>query len=105
MVPVSIAETRRQAGGRRQGRTRRLAADRPDGLTVEVGGPGAAQADAKEVFASIDGTLLMSTAGVVALLLILTYRSPFLWLVPLAVVGVAAGTAMASPTACARPSG
>ena len=33
--------------------------------------------------------LLITTAGVVALLLLITYRSPWLWLVPLTVVGVA----------------
>ncbi|MFD5429306.1 MMPL family transporter [Streptomyces sp. NPDC127084] len=61
-----------------------------DGLDVQVGGPSALQRDMEEVFESVDGTLMMVTALVVAVLLILTYRSPFLWLLPLAVVGVAA---------------
>lgn len=95
MVPVSVAESAGKPEDVVKDVRDRLAAARPAGLTVDVGGPGAAQADAKEVFASIDGTLLVTTAGIVALLLILTYRSPFLWLVPLAVVGVAAGTSMA----------
>ncbi|WUH95961.1 MMPL family transporter [Streptomyces sp. NBC_00433] len=95
IVPVSLAESAGKPQDVVKAVRDRLAADRPAGLTIDVGGQGAAQGDAKEVFASIDGTLLMSTAGVVALLLILTYRSPFLWLVPLGVVGVAAGTAMA----------
>ncbi|CAG7628206.1 MMPL family transporter [Actinacidiphila bryophytorum] len=95
IVPVSVAESAGKPEDVVKAVRDRLAADRPAGLTIDVGGPGAAQGDAKEVFASIDGTLLISTAGIVALLLILTYRSPFLWLVPLAVVGVAAGTAMA----------
>ncbi|NUS11545.1 MAG: MMPL family transporter [Streptomyces sp.] len=95
MVPVSIAERAGKPEDVVKEVRARLAAERPAGLTVDVGGPGAAQGDAKEVFASIDGTLLFTTAGIVALLLILTYRSPFLWLVPLAVVGVAAGTSMA----------
>jgi RND superfamily putative drug exporter len=95
MVPVSVAESAGKPEDVVKDVRDRLAAGRPAGLAVDVGGPGAAQADAKEVFASIDGTLLVTTAGIVALLLILTYRSPFLWLVPLAVVGVAAGTSMA----------
>jgi RND superfamily putative drug exporter len=95
IVPVSVAESAGKPEDVVKAVRDRLATDRPAGLTIDVGGPGAAQGDAKEVFASIDGTLLLSTAGIVALLLILTYRSPFLWLVPLAVVGVAAGTAMA----------
>ncbi|WP_233646710.1 MMPL family transporter [Streptomyces sp. BSE6.1] len=60
-----------------------------DGLSVEVGGAGALATDASEVYNSLDGPLLYTTATVVALLLILIYRSPFLWLVPLAVAGMA----------------
>ncbi|MDG9721328.1 MMPL family transporter [Streptomyces sp. DH41] len=60
-----------------------------DGLSVEVGGAGALATDAGEVYNSLDGPLLYTTAAVVALLLILIYRSPFLWLVPLAVAGIA----------------
>jgi RND superfamily putative drug exporter len=66
------------------------------GLSVEVGGPGALNTDMGKVFETIDGTLLYATLGVVTVLLILIYRSPFLWLVPLAVAGVAAGFAMAA---------
>ncbi|GHH93722.1 membrane protein [Streptomyces capillispiralis] len=65
------------------------------GLSVEVGGPGALGTDMGKVFETIDGTLLLATLGVVTVLLVLIYRSPFLWLVPLAVAGVAAGLAMA----------
>ncbi|MFB7087980.1 MMPL family transporter [Streptomyces sp. NPDC056296] len=60
-----------------------------DGLSVEVGGAGAFATDAAEVYNSLGGPLLYTTAAVVALLLILIYRSPFLWLVPLAVAGIA----------------
>lgn len=59
------------------------------GLGVEVGGPGALTADAHEVYTSVDGPLLYTTVAVVALLLVLIYRSPFLWLVPLVVAGLA----------------
>ncbi|EPD59715.1 MMPL family transporter [Streptomyces sp. HGB0020] len=71
-------------------------ADGGAGLSAEVGGPGGLQTDMSKVFGSIDGTLLYATLGVVTTLLILIYRSPFLWLVPLAVAGVAAGMAMAA---------
>ncbi|MGW0902361.1 MMPL family transporter [Streptomyces sp. NPDC002853] len=64
------------------------------GLSVDVGGAGALDTDASKVYNSLDGPLLYTTAGVVALLLILIYRSPFLWLVPLAVAGVADYLAM-----------
>ncbi|MFF0807327.1 MMPL family transporter [Streptomyces albogriseolus] len=65
-------------------------------LSVEVGGPGAVGADMDEVFETIDGTLLTATLGVVTVLLVLIYRSPFLWLVPLAVAGAATVLAMAA---------
>ncbi|MFI6081204.1 MMPL family transporter [Streptomyces sp. NPDC051217] len=65
------------------------------GLSIEVGGAGALQSDMEAVFESIDGTLMIATVLVVALLLIITYRSPFLWIVPLFVVGAAAVSSMA----------
>lgn len=74
----------------------REVAEGSGGLRVEVGGPGALNTDMGKVFETIDGTLLLATLAVVTVLLILIYRSPFLWLVPLAVAGVAAAMAMAA---------
>ncbi|MBN6037531.1 MMPL family transporter [Amycolatopsis sp. 195334CR] len=68
----------------------------PPGLTVQVTGPSAIGADIDAVFEGIDETLMMVTTAVVALLLIITYRSPFLWLLPLAAVGGSAVVAMAA---------
>ncbi|MGW2044556.1 MMPL family transporter [Streptomyces sp. NPDC001858] len=59
------------------------------GLTVEVGGTGALATDVSKVYESLGGPLLYTTVGVVALLLIVIYRSPVLWLVPLVVAGIA----------------
>jgi len=64
-------------------------ADLPDGLTAQVTGPAAIQADLAAVFDGANFRLLAATASVVAILLVITYRSPFLWLVPLTVVGIA----------------
>lgn len=61
----------------------------PDGVTAQVTGPAAIQADLAAVFEGANTRLLLVTALVVAFLLVVTYRSPVLWLVPLAVVGVA----------------
>ncbi|MEU7619543.1 efflux RND transporter permease subunit [Micromonospora rifamycinica] len=58
----------------------------PGGITVAVTGAPAFTADLTKVFEGADITLLAVTAGVVALLLLITYRSPFLWIVPLIVV-------------------
>jgi RND superfamily putative drug exporter len=60
----------------------------PDGLTTQVTGGPAVQADLGSVFSGADTRLLVVTASVVALLLIITYRSPWLWVVPLAVIGL-----------------
>ncbi|MFE9493524.1 MMPL family transporter [Streptomyces collinus] len=66
----------------------RAAARSADGLTVRVGGPAALATDASKVYSSLGGPLLYTTVAVVAVLLILIYRSPLLWVVPLAVAGV-----------------
>ncbi|GAB2589417.1 MMPL family transporter [Streptomyces capparidis] len=60
-----------------------------NGLSVDVGGPGALDTDAGKVYDSLGGPLLYTTVAVVAVLLILIYRSPVLWLVPLVVAGIA----------------
>jgi len=74
----------------------------PDDLRTEVTGGPAFGADIANSFSGANFTLLAVTATVVALLLIVTYRSPVLWLVPLLVIGFAdrvaavVGTAVAS---------
>lgn len=60
----------------------------PDDLTGQVTGGPAFKADIEDVFAGADVRLLIATALVVAILLLVTYRSPWLWLVPLIVVAV-----------------
>jgi putative drug exporter of the RND superfamily len=65
------------------------------GLTVKVGGPGALETDASEVYSALGGPLLYTTVLVVAILLILIYRSPSLWLVPLFAAGAADVLSMA----------
>ncbi|MER5226676.1 MMPL family transporter [Streptomyces flaveus] len=65
-------------------------ANAPPGVDVEVGGPAGALTDSVAVFGSLDSTLLLATGLVVAALLLITYRSPFLWLLPLLSVGFAA---------------
>lgn len=59
------------------------------GMTAYVTGGPAFGADITSAFDGANITLLLVTIGIVALLLILTYRSPVLWLVPLTVVAVA----------------
>ena len=72
--------------------------DAPDGVTAQVTGPAAIQADLGAVFDGANTRLLLVTALVVAVLLIITYRSPVLWLIPLTVVGIADRLAAVSAT-------
>lgn len=61
----------------------------PNQLSVDVTGGPAFTTDLANVFNGADTTLLLATALVVAVLLLITYRSPILWLIPLLVVGTA----------------
>ena len=61
----------------------------PDGISAQVTGPAAIEADLAAVFDGANLRLLLATALVVAVLLVITYRSPVLWVIPLVVVGIA----------------
>ncbi|MEW2006301.1 MMPL family transporter [Microbacterium sp. NPDC079208] len=65
----------------------------PDGMTLLVTGGPAFGADIAASFEGADFTLLLVTILIVAVLLIVTYRSPVLWLLPLTAVGLADGLA------------
>ncbi len=54
----------------------------PDGLSVHVTGPGGYAADSSAAFDGIDGKLLLSAVAVVIVILLFTYRSPMLWILP-----------------------
>lgn len=87
-VPVDISATATDVIAE-VGEIRTVASeDLPDGLTAQVTGGPAITADLGKVFEGADVTLLLATVMVVALLLIITYRSPWFWLVPLAVVAL-----------------
>lgn len=65
-------------------------ADHPiSNLSMQVTGGSAFGADIAASFEGADFTLLLVTIGIVAVLLIITYRSPVLWLIPLVVVALA----------------
>ena len=54
-----------------------------DGVTVHLAGYGGQAADSAEAFEGIDTNLIMATLLVVIVILLLTYRSPFLWILPI----------------------
>jgi RND superfamily putative drug exporter len=61
----------------------------PPGLEAKVTGPGGVSYDASQVFKSINGKLLLVTVLLVFVLLVLIYRSPIFWAIPLLSVGLA----------------
>ncbi len=70
-----------------------------DGVALQVTGGPAFGVDVASASHGADFTLLLVTIGIVAVLLILTYRSPVLWLVPLLVVAFADQAASKATTA------
>ncbi len=63
------------------------------GVESYVTGPGGIFADLFGAFGSIDTRLLQTTLIVVAIILIVVYRSPILWIIPLFTAGTALGLA------------
>jgi RND superfamily putative drug exporter len=68
---------------------------RSGGGSVHVTGPAGYATDFLGVFNGFDATLLYITAAIVVVILLLTYRSPTLWLLPLTCVFVALTAAQA----------
>lgn len=64
-----------------------------NGLIASVTGIGALLGDLFGAFEGIDSSLLLTTLGVVALILIVVYRSPVLWILPLFSAVIALSTA------------
>jgi len=79
--------------------------DLPPQLMAQLTGGPAFGADIADAFTGANVTLLAVTALVVALLLVATYRSPILWLVPLTVIGLADRVAGAVGAAVAGATG
>jgi putative drug exporter of the RND superfamily len=75
------------------------------GLGVYVTGPAGYFADFANVFSGFDSTLLSITAVIVVVILLVTYRSPVLWLLPLSCVFVALTAAQAVIYLLARNGG
>lgn len=74
---------------------RETASTGANGMSTHVAGPAGNAADSAEAFAGIDTTLLLATVVVVVFILLVTYRSPVLWLLPV----LSAGTALISAQA------
>lgn len=84
---------------------RAIAGAGTNGLGTHVTGPAGYGADFSNVFQGFDSTLLYITAIIVILILLITYRSPILWIFPLLGVLVALIVAQAVIYLLARHAG
>ncbi|MFD2025925.1 MMPL family transporter [Promicromonospora aerolata] len=89
VVPVTVGADNAETADVIEGLRAELAAHPVSGIDLLVTGGPAFGADVTSAFDGADLTLLAVTVLIVAVLLILTYRSPVLWLVPLVVVALA----------------
>src|SRR5512142_549301 len=61
---------------------RAITSSHADGLVSHITGPLGNAADSNNVLKGIDSTLLFSAVAVIIVILLITYRSPVLWLLP-----------------------
>jgi RND superfamily putative drug exporter len=65
------------------------------GLGIYLTGPAGNAADSARAFEGIDSALLYTTLAIVTVILLITYRSPVLWLLPIVSAGAALVTSQA----------
>ncbi len=93
VTPITVGESNTDTAQVIKSLRADVASVTPDGITLQVTGGPAFGADVASAFEGADFTLLLVTILIVAVLLIVTYRSPVLWLIPLTVVALADGLA------------
>ncbi|MGO1539846.1 MAG: MMPL family transporter, partial [Leucobacter sp.] len=93
VTPITVGEDNTETAGVIESLRTEVASHAPAGLDLYVTGGPAFAADVASAFDGADFTLLLVTILIVAVLLIITYRSPVLWLIPLIVVALADGLA------------
>src|SRR6266849_527452 len=95
ILPVDLGHNGWNGAGTAADALRSVAASDARGLAIHIAGPLGYAADSGNAFKGIDGTLLFSALGVVIVLLLITYRSPSLWLLPVISAGIALVTSQA----------
>ena len=93
ITPIKVGETNTDTAAVIKELRTDIAGHTPTGMSLLVTGGPAFGADVAAAFEGADFTLLLVTILIVAILLIVTYRSPVLWLIPLVAVGLADGLA------------
>src|SRR6266581_4719763 len=89
VVPVDLGSKGWNGATGAVGKLRAIARSNADGLAAHIAGPLGGAADSAKAFSGIDSTLLYATLAVVIVLLLITYRSPALWLLPVITAGIA----------------
>jgi RND superfamily putative drug exporter len=95
LVPVNLGSQGWSAAGPVVDNLRGIADKGSSGMTIHVAGPLGYASDSGKAFKGINGSLLFSALAVVIILLLLTYRSPILWLLPVFSAGLALVTSQA----------
>lgn len=93
ITPIKVGETNTDTAAVIKELRGDVADHAPARMSLLVTGGPAFGADVAASFEGADFTLLLVTILIVAILLIVTYRSPVLWLIPLVAVGLADGLA------------
>jgi RND superfamily putative drug exporter len=93
IVPVNLGSKGWNGAAAAAITLRSIARANANGLASHIAGPLGNAADSANSFKGIDGILLYATLAVVIVLLLITYRSPALWLLPVISAGVALATA------------
>src|SRR5580698_9591456 len=95
LVPVNLGSKGWNGASAAVTSLRNVAQANDAGLSTHIAGPLGSASDSANSFKGIDGILLLATLVVVIVLLLITYRSPVLWLFPVLSVGAALVTAEA----------
>src|ERR1017187_205517 len=102
IVPVNLGSKGWNGASDAATTLRTIAHRNANGLAVHITGPLGNAADSANAFKGIDGILLVATLAVVIGLLLITYRSPVLWLMPVISAVVALATAQGLISLLAR---
>jgi RND superfamily putative drug exporter len=89
IVPINLGAKGWNGASTAATKLRVIADAHANGLTSHITGPLGSAADSANSFKGIDGILLIATLIVVITLLLITYRSPVLWLLPVISAGIA----------------
>jgi RND superfamily putative drug exporter len=95
IVPVNLGSKGWNGASAAAMALRNIARAHANGLATHITGPLGSAADSASSFKGIDGTLLAATLIVVIMLLLITYRSPVIWLLPVMSAGIALTSASA----------